>query len=95
MTYGDTINLGDDGILVMGNRIELSAPDNDGLIKFLGAYYGDMSIMSSRSSTHTLDRRWNETFHTLQYTMEELPLHLNSPVEWIKIYAAKAMGGYL
>lgn len=41
-----------------------------------------------------LDKRWNETFHALMLSMEDLPMHLNDPVEWIKIYAQYALRGY-
>lgn len=95
MTYGGDVNLGERGLIVMGSKVEFPVPDKDGLIPFLGAYYGDMSIMSSRSSTAMLDKRWNETFHALMFSMEDLPLHLNSKVEWIKIFAQHVMRGDL
>lgn len=95
MTYGGDVNLGDQGLIVMGKQVEFPVPDaKEGLIHFLGAYYGDMSIMSSRSSSNMLDKRWNETFHALMFSMEDLPMHLNDPVEWIKIYAQYALRGY-
>lgn len=95
MTYGSDVKLGDDGLIIMGKTIEFPVPDKDGLIPFLGAYYGDMSIMSSRSSNKTLDKRWNETFFAFMFTMEELPKHVNDPVEWIKIFAQHVMRGDL
>jgi len=94
-TYGSDIKLGDEGIIVMGQPVELPVPDNDGLIKFLGSYYGDMSVMSSKSSNYDLRKRWHDTHHALRFTMEDLPKHINSPIEWIKIYAIHTMKGEL
>jgi|WetSurMetagenome_2_1015567.scaffolds.fasta_scaffold105324_2 hypothetical protein len=97
MTYGCDIKLGDDGIIVMDKHIDLTVPDNEGLMQFLGGYYGDMSIVSEDTiqSSPDLLKRWQDTCTAFQYMMEEIPTHINDAEEWIKVFAQFVMRGDL
>jgi hypothetical protein len=96
MTYGDDVKLGDP-IVVDGKEIEFPVPDNDSFIRFLGAFYGDMSIVDRATVRRSpeLLKRCRDTSKAFKIPMKDLPKHVNDPEEWIKHYAILKMKGEL
>lgn len=92
ITYGCDVKLGDDPIVIMGKEIDFPTWDADGFINFLGGFYGDMSIFTpspdSNSEYSKQNERTNEVFGMKK---EQIPLLLNDPEEWIRIYAQKVL----
>jgi hypothetical protein len=94
-TYQSDIKLGDDGIVVMGKQVEFPPWDNSNYIDFLGGLYGDMSVFGPEYIKNGLRRRLTRTNQVFRMPIDKVPLLLNDPEEWIRIYASHVLGGKL
>jgi hypothetical protein len=97
MTYGDDIKLGDGGLMIRGEHYAFPAPDKDGFIYFLGAYYGDMSISDGETILKSPDLidRIRDTKKAFEITGNDFGMYINDPTEWIKHYAHCKLKGIL
>lgn len=95
ITYGIDIKLGDTGIVVMDKKLQFPVWDKDDYIPFLGGLYGDMSVFSDDLLKDKLLKRHNRTNQVFHMPIDKMPLLLNDPEEWIRIYASHVLGGKL
>jgi hypothetical protein len=94
-TYQSDIKLGDDGIVVMGKQVDFPPWDSNDYIDFLGGLYGDMSVFGPEYIKNGLRRRLTRTNQVFRMPIDKVPLLLNDPEEWIRIYASHVLGGKL
>jgi hypothetical protein len=94
-TYQSDIKLGDDGIIVRGKQVDFPPWDSNDYIDFLGGLYGDMSVFGPEYIKNGLRRRLTRTNQVFRMPIEKVPLLLNDPEEWIRIYASHVLGGKL
>lgn len=76
-------------------EVELPDWDKDGLIPYLGSFYGDMTIYADdqvRKSKDLLERH-TRTLEILKLTDNDLPRYINDPEQWIKQYAISKLRG--
>ena len=97
ITYGCDVKLGDDPIIVGGEEIQFPVHDSNDMIPFLGAYYGDMSIVDGDTILNNPNSliRVKDTRAAFKITGKEFAKHINDPVEWIKHYANCKLKGLL
>jgi hypothetical protein len=95
ITYGIHIKLGDEGIIVMGKEIDFPSWDSNDYIDFLGGLYGDMSVFGPEYIKNDLRKRLTRTNQVLRMPIDKVPLLLNDPEEWIRIYASHVLEGKL
>lgn len=93
ITYQSDIKLGDDGIVVMGKQVDFPPWDSNDYIDFLGGLYGDMSVVGTLYIKNGLRRRLTRTNQVFRMPIDKVPLLLNDPEEWIRIYANHVLGG--
>jgi len=94
-TYQSDIKLGDKGIIVMGKQVVFPPWDRNDYIDFLGGLYGDMSVFGPEYIKNGLRRRLTRTNQVFRMPINKVPLLLNDPEEWIRIYASHVLGGKL
>jgi hypothetical protein len=97
MTYGSHIKMGDPLSKNQGTHIEELGVDENGLVMFQGAWYGDVSVFD-RQTLNKEDRvkkRWEETKKIMSLPDSELPLYINDDRDWIRIYVEKKLKGDL
>lgn len=83
-TYGTHIKLGEKfDIYIAALHIDFSLPpfDDNGLIPFLGSYYGDMCISPSDDTSET------KTQKILNTPFEMIPTLINDPDQWVRNFA--------
>ena len=97
ITYGCDVKLGDDPIIVGGEEIEFPVHDSNGFIPFLGAFYGDMSIVDGDSILKNEDsiKRLQDTKEAFKITGNDFAKYINDPNEWIKHYATCKLKGII
>lgn len=92
-TYGCDNKIGDDGIVVMSEKIQFPVWDKDDYIPFLGSLYGDMSVFSDDLLKDELLMRHTRTSQVFCTPRDKVPLLINDPEEWIRIYASWILRG--
>lgn len=95
ITYGDDVKLGDNAITVCGKIIDFPLWNDEGLIHFLGSYYGDVSIFSHDLVKDELLKRHVHTNKVFQCTIDKIPTLINDDEEWVKIYARHKLVGII
>jgi hypothetical protein len=98
-TYGDDIKLGEAQTIKIEsipNEIEcpafcqnilLPAFDFNGLINFLGSYYGDLVYFTDISDREVITQRISRTKEVFSIPFEQIHLLLDDTEEWIQNFA--------
>lgn len=97
ITYGCDVKLGDDPIIIDGKEVPFPVHDDNDMIPFLGAFYGDMSITDGETvlKSPELIKRIQDTKRGFKITDKDLPKYINDSTEWIKHYVVCKMKGLI
>jgi hypothetical protein len=89
-TYGDDIKLGEAQTIKIEsipNEIECPAFDFNGLINFLGSYYGDLVYFTDISDREVITQRISRTKEVFSIPFEQIHSLLDDTEEWIQNFA--------